>query len=55
LALAGTYGGALLLPGLLPALVFALAQQGCSQCLANPLLVEGNPGLYQGLTGSAST
>jgi signal transduction histidine kinase len=49
-ALAGGYGGALLLLGLLPALVFGPAQQGCSQCPANLLLVQGNPGLYRGLT-----
>jgi signal transduction histidine kinase len=48
-ALAGAYGGALLLLGLLPALVFAPAQQFCSQCPANVLLVNGNPGLYREL------
>jgi signal transduction histidine kinase len=48
-ALAGAYGGALLLLGLLSAFVFAPAQQGCSQCPANLLLVEDNSGLHQGL------
>ena len=49
MALVGVYSGALLFLGLLSALVFDPAQQGCSQCPANLLLVEGNPGLYRGL------
>jgi signal transduction histidine kinase len=48
-ALAGAYSGALLLLGLLPAFVFAPAQQFCSQCPANLLLIKGNPGLYREL------
>jgi len=35
--------------GLLPALVFDPAAQGCARCPANPLLLADAPGLYGGL------
>ncbi len=48
-ALAVAYGGSLLALGLLPALVFNPAGQGCSQCPRNLLLVHASPGLYREL------
>ena len=47
--LAVAYGGSLLALGLLPALVFDPAGQGCSQCPRNLLLVHGSPSLYREL------
>ena len=47
--LALAYGGSLLALGLLPALVFDPAGQGCSQCPRNLLLVHGSPSLYREL------
>jgi hypothetical protein len=44
---AAAYLGSLLLLGLLPALVFDPAAQGCSECPANLALVNGNATLYQ--------
>jgi signal transduction histidine kinase len=41
------YGGSLLLLGLLPALVFDPAAQGCSECPRNLALAHGNAGLYE--------
>ena len=47
--LAMAFAGSLLALGLLPALVFDPAGQGCSQCPQNLLLVYASPGLYRGL------
>ena len=44
---AAAYGGSLLLLGLLPALVFDPAAQGCSECPRNLALVHGNARLYE--------
>jgi signal transduction histidine kinase len=47
--LAVAYGGSLLALGLLPALVFDPAGQGCSQCPRNLLLIHSSPSLYRDL------
>jgi signal transduction histidine kinase len=47
--LAAAYAGAGLVLGLLPALVFDPASQGCGQCPRNLLLVRGEPSLFIGL------
>jgi signal transduction histidine kinase len=44
---ATAYGSSLLLLGLLPALVFDPAAQGCSECPTNLVLVHGSPSLYE--------
>jgi signal transduction histidine kinase len=44
---AAAYGGSLLLLGLLPALVFDPAAEGCSECPRNLALIHGNASLYQ--------
>ena len=44
---AAAYGGSLLLLGLLPALVFDPAAQGCSECPRNLALVPGNASLWE--------
>jgi signal transduction histidine kinase len=44
---AAAYGGSLLLLGLLPALVFDPAAQGCSECPPNLALVHGSASLYR--------
>ena len=44
---AAAYGGSLLLLGLLPALVFDPAAQGCSECPRNLLLMHGDASLYR--------
>jgi signal transduction histidine kinase len=44
---AAAYGGSLLLLGLVAALVFDPAAQGCSECPRNLLLVHGNASLYE--------
>jgi signal transduction histidine kinase len=45
--LAAAYGGSLLLLGLLPALVFDPAAEGCSTCPRNLALIHGNASLHQ--------
>jgi signal transduction histidine kinase len=47
--LAAAYLGAVLVLGLLPALVFDPASQGCGQCPRNLLLVRDDPELFSGL------
>ena len=47
--LAAAYAGGVLVLGLLPALVFDPAAQGCSQCPRNLLLVHDSPRVYDGL------
>jgi signal transduction histidine kinase len=47
--LIAAYAGAGLVLGLLPALVFDPASQGCGQCPRNLLLVRAEPGLFGGL------
>jgi signal transduction histidine kinase len=44
---AAAYGGSLLLLGLLPAVVFDPAAEGCSECPRNLALIHGNASLYQ--------
>jgi signal transduction histidine kinase len=48
-ALAAAYAGAILVLGVLPALVFDPAAQGCGDCPRNLLLVHDSPRLYDGL------
>ncbi len=48
--IAVAYGGSLLALGLLSALVFNPAAQGCSECPRNLLLIDGSTSLYQALT-----
>ena len=48
LGLAVGYAGAVLLLGLLPALVFDPAAEGCTECPPNLLLVNGDHGAYEG-------
>ena len=47
LGLGAGYAGAVLLLGLLPALVFDPAAEGCAECPRNLLLVSGNSGAYE--------
>jgi signal transduction histidine kinase len=47
--LAAAYAGAVLVLGLLPALFFDPASQGCGQCPRNLLLVHDDPDLFSGL------
>jgi signal transduction histidine kinase len=44
---AAAYGGSLLLLGLLPAVVFDPAAEGCSECPRNLALIHGNASLYE--------
>jgi signal transduction histidine kinase len=49
LAVTVAYADAALLLGLLPALFFSPAEQGCSLCPPNLLLADAQPGLFQSL------